>query len=106
MAAYLRSDIALRDFADWILSAAWKVDEKEDAATAKLLYEIELRLFEASNGDWTEDELRQLLRPMVILETGTPRAFLTPGMPGQPTRNITLAPANQRFLIGPQLAFG
>ena len=58
----------LKDFADWILSVAWSMDQKKDPSAAKLVYEIELRLFEASNGDRTEDELRQLLRPFVVLE--------------------------------------
>ncbi len=70
LSAYLRGDVALREFADWVLSLAWNVNEEKDPATARLAYEIEILLFETSNGDRTEDELRQHLSSLMIPEMG------------------------------------
>lgn len=73
LAAYLRGDIALREFADWVLSVAWNANEEKDPSAARLAYEIEILLFETSNGDRTEDELRQELSSLMVPEMGKSR---------------------------------
>lgn len=65
LARYLAGEISLRAFQEWFLPIAWNVEESENPGAVELAYDIELRLFEFSNGDWTEDELRRLLRPFV-----------------------------------------
>jgi hypothetical protein len=61
---YLAGEITLRDFEDWFFSETWDVDQKRDLALVGLVYAIKLCLAEFSNGDWTEDELRGLLKSL------------------------------------------
>ncbi len=53
------------------MRATWDVEKTGDQATIDLTYEIVLRLAEYSNGDCTEAELKELLRPLVT--TSAPR---------------------------------
>ncbi len=65
LAAYLAGEISLHDFEDWFFSKTWNVDQMNDPAFIDLVYEIKLNWAEFSNGDWTEEELRSMLRPLV-----------------------------------------
>src|SRR5712692_6815584 len=62
LATYLAKEISLHEFEDWFFPETWDVDQLGDLALTNLVYGIKLRLAEFSNGDWTEDELRSLLR--------------------------------------------
>jgi hypothetical protein len=65
LATYLAKEISLHEFEDWLFPETWDVDQLGDLALTNLVYGIKLRLAEFSNGDWTEDELRSLLRPFI-----------------------------------------
>jgi hypothetical protein len=62
---YLSGEISLQALSDWLVPYVLTLDQKTDPAAADLAFEIELRLAEYSNGDWTQDELRDILRPLV-----------------------------------------
>jgi hypothetical protein len=65
LARYLTGEISLEVFGDWFVPATWDIDKTGDQPTIDLTYEIILRLAEYSNGDCTEGELKQILRPLV-----------------------------------------
>lgn len=65
LAAYLASEISLHDFEEWFFPKTWNVDSLDDPALIDLVYEIKLDWAEFSNGDWTEEQLRDMLRPLV-----------------------------------------
>jgi hypothetical protein len=50
------------EFDRWFVPATADVDRMDDPETTDLAYEVLLRLAEFSNGDWTETELKDLLR--------------------------------------------
>ena len=66
LAAYLAQECSLREFEDWFFAETWDVDRFGDLALINLVYGIKLRLAEFSNGDWTEGELHDLLRPFIV----------------------------------------
>jgi hypothetical protein len=65
LGSYLLGEISLEDFKDWFVPSSWDVDHQNNQAAINMVYEIELRLAEYSNGYWSEDELKPLLRPLV-----------------------------------------
>lgn len=65
LSSYLTGEISLHEFEDWFFPETWEVDQIEDFSLIRLVYGIKLRLAEFSNGDWTEDELQDRLRPFV-----------------------------------------
>lgn len=65
LASYLAGKISLRQFEDWFFPETWDVDQFANLFLISLVYGIKLRFAEYSHGDWTEDELRRLLRPFV-----------------------------------------
>lgn len=65
LSAYLAKEISLREFEDWFFPETWEVDQPDDFSLINLVYGIKLRLAEFSHSDWTEDELRDWLRPFV-----------------------------------------
>ena len=65
LANYIIGNISLADFEDWFVSPSWNVMQREKKTTIDLVYDIELILAEYSRGCWDEDELKNLLRPMV-----------------------------------------
>ncbi len=62
--AYLAGQITLREFEDWFFPKVWNIEHINDPALAELVYEIKIRWAEFSHGDWTEQDLRGLLRPL------------------------------------------
>jgi len=65
LARYLAGETTLDAFGNWFVPATWNVDRTEDRETIDLTYEIILRLAEYSNGDCSEAQLKDLLRPLV-----------------------------------------
>lgn len=61
IARYISREVSLREFQEWFVPRVWNIDSTGDAAAAQLAGRIELFLAEFSNGDWTEEELRQKL---------------------------------------------
>lgn len=62
LADYLADNISLHKFEDWFFSETWEIDDADNQNLANLVYGIKLRLAEFSHGDWTEAELRNMLR--------------------------------------------
>ena len=60
---FLGGEVSLGDFEDWFVVHSWNVHQMGDPSLADLVYEIELRLAEYTNGHRTEDELRRVLVP-------------------------------------------
>lgn len=65
LAKYLAGEISLHEFEDWFFPETWDVDQLDNLALTNLVYGIKLRLAEYSHGDWTEKELRDLLRSFI-----------------------------------------
>jgi len=62
---YLSGETSLREFDTWFVPATWDVECQTDPRAYDTTNEIYLRLAEYSNGDWSEAELRQLLRELI-----------------------------------------
>ncbi len=62
LAEYVADQISLRVFEDWFFLETWDIDDIDDQELINLVYGIKLRLAEFSHEDWTETELRQMLR--------------------------------------------
>jgi len=65
LASYLVGEISLRDFEDWFVPVSWNVIHSGNQVAVNLVYEIELWIAEFSDGFWSEDELKDQLRPLV-----------------------------------------
>ena len=61
LSEYIAGEITLSEFKDWFVPTYWNVHKRDDEELSNLVYDIELRLAEYSNGDWTESELKGLL---------------------------------------------
>ena len=62
---YLAGKISLPEFEEWFVPATWAVEQSGNPTAEELTSQILLDLAEFSNGDWTEEELRDLFRPLV-----------------------------------------
>jgi len=62
---YLAEEISIQDFKDGFVPVAWQIEETNNRIAIELAHEIELILAEYGNGDWTEDEVRNGLRPFI-----------------------------------------
>ncbi len=77
LAAYLAGECSLEAFYDWFVPATWSTDPADDLELWELVGEIHLRVAEHSDGSWTEEELRDHLRPLVRQYRAS--VFLVPG---------------------------
>jgi len=64
---YLDRKISLHDFQAWFVPVLWNIEQTHNAKAIELAGEVELQLAEYTNDDWTEDELRSELQPLVSL---------------------------------------
>ena len=71
--AYLGGDNDLDALDEWLALNAWDVRQREDEPAAAICGELMLALAEYSNGDWTEDELRDLFRQAISAPAGAGR---------------------------------
>ncbi|MBI4319044.1 MAG: hypothetical protein HY675_11190 [Chloroflexi bacterium] len=65
LSRYIDGKISHREFHRWLVPRVWNVHKLGNLDLENLVGEIHLRLAEFANGDWTEDELKDLLRPLV-----------------------------------------
>jgi hypothetical protein len=65
LAQYLRADIDFPTFKPWFLANTWDVEREGTRSDMELVHNIHIRLIEFSNGDWTEDELKSMLVPVL-----------------------------------------
>jgi hypothetical protein len=64
LGSYLLEKISLEDFKDWFVPVLWDIEYSNNQDAINMAYEIELRFAEYSDDYWSEDELKQLLRPL------------------------------------------
>lgn len=57
----LSGDVSLDDFEDWLTTSSWNMHQHSPRAAQELVGDIELALFEYSNGLLDEDQLRMRL---------------------------------------------
>jgi hypothetical protein len=69
LARYLRGEIALEQFEDWLVQRSWNMHRDSEPAAQKLVAAIELRLAEHSSGHLDEPSLRSELVPLVSRTT-------------------------------------
>ena len=89
LARYLRNEISLDQFEDWLVQRSWDMHLDSDAAAQKLASAIELRFAEHSSGHLDEVELRDELRSfantlVTQLHFGAPAA----GVIEEPPNNV------------------
>ncbi len=65
LAQYLASAISLRAFQEWFVPLTWDIQNTQCLHVLDLVYGIELKIAEYTNGHLSEDDLRQALSPMV-----------------------------------------
>ena len=65
LARYLLGRMSLKAFREWLIPASWGMADAVPTKLQDLVYDIELRIIEYTNGHWTEDELKEKLRPFV-----------------------------------------
>jgi len=70
---YIAGGITIQQFDESFAEATWEVERSNEERAKKLTDEIELALAEYSNGDWTEDELRDLFRQAISAPAGAGR---------------------------------
>lgn len=70
LGGYLRGDLSLDRFEDWLAQNSWDMHKDSSEAARQLASAIELRLAEHSSGHLNEpalrDELRQFANPAVV----------------------------------------
>jgi hypothetical protein len=93
---YLRRDLSLDQFEDWIAQQSWNMHKDSNEAAQKLASAIELRLAEHSSGHLSESALREELRqfanpPVVQISFGAAQQRPVEG----PANNVTAQPRAQ-----------
>lgn len=63
--SYIRAESTLEDFKKWFIPRVWDA-HSEGRLVEELVDEIQLRLAEFANGDWSEPELKAKLKPLVL----------------------------------------
>ncbi len=83
VASYLSGRLPIADLWRWLQDRLWDIDNREHPVTASMAHEIELLLSETAHGDWTENELREKLRPITSMYEFTvgPRGVTTSSGP-------------------------
>jgi len=93
LASYIVGEISLKDFEDWFVPVSWNIIHSGNLSAINLAYEVELWLAEFSDGYWSEDELKEHFKPLVmnyivydshvILKTGVANVNLK-NLPSEP----------------------
>jgi hypothetical protein len=82
LSKYLANQMTLRQFLRWFTPISLDALESSRPGLQELAGEVELRLAEYMNGDWTEDDLRRLLRPIT-------RTYVSSLFPGQGVASVS-----------------
>jgi hypothetical protein len=64
LSAFLAGEISLREFEDWFFSETWSIDTLDEPALLDLVYQIKLDWAEYTNGDYSLEEFRSMLRSL------------------------------------------
>lgn len=101
LARYLRGEDSLAEFEAWLVPETWDIAPQSDRSAHDLATAITLRIAEFTNGDWTEDELREaltkVLPPAEITLSGTAKeqSFMKPL--GQGSFSVVGRPHSRAF---------
>ncbi len=63
---YLTGNIPVDDLQAQLAAMVWAVEEHESPDVVDLFHDVELSLAEFTSGDWTEAELKRLLRQSLM----------------------------------------
>ncbi len=66
LASYLVGEISLKDFEDWFVPVSWNIIHSGNLSAINLVYEVELWLAEFSDGYWSETELKEHCKPLLM----------------------------------------
>jgi hypothetical protein len=100
---YLRGDISLDVFEDWLVQRSWNMHKDSNEAAQKLASAVELRLAEHSSGHLDEAALRDELRSFITRFTMQIVFGGAPVAPAEPVRNL-IATAKQQIMEFPAVA--
>ncbi|HEV2464551.1 MAG TPA: hypothetical protein VGT04_12175 [Acidobacteriaceae bacterium] len=85
---YLRGNISLDVFEDWLVQRSWNMHKDSDEAAQKLASQIELRLAEHSSGHLDEEAMREEFRAFITKFTMQIVFNGAPVAPVEPVRNL------------------
>jgi len=63
---YLAGEESLAEFEAWLVPETWDISPQSDRGAHDLATAITLRIAEFTNGDWTEDQLRDELAAVTL----------------------------------------
>jgi hypothetical protein len=69
LARYVSGEVSLVEFHEWFIPRAWEV-LAEGGPAAGVASDLELLLAEFTNGQWTERDLREALKPHATVPLG------------------------------------
>jgi len=95
---YLRGELSLDHFEDWIAQASWNMHKDSDERAQKIASAVELRLAEHSSEHLDENSLREELRQLVnpkVVEISFGDA--PPAISQEPPNNVVAEPNLQIF---------
>ena len=61
---YLSGRLSIQAFQEWFVPATWDIEKQASENLRRLVYGIELRLAEYTNGHWSPAELKDYLQPL------------------------------------------
>lgn len=98
---YLRGEDSLAEFEAWLVPQTWDLSPQEDREGHERSTAIVLRIAEFTNGDWTEDQLREALialppAPQIIL-SGISKGQAVMGSLGQGSFSVVGRPHSEAF---------
>ncbi len=107
---YLRNEIPLDVFEDWLVQKSWNMHQDSDEQSQKLASAIELRLAEHSSGHLDEallrDQLRSFVGPSMVQVSFGNATVAAPSAPSEEPPNNVIAKPNSQVIVftaqGPQ----
>ena len=76
LARYVAGAISASEFQAEFAPISWSVEQHADRATESLVYSIELRLAEFTNGHLAENEMKQFLQGLLAHTSGEFRPLI------------------------------
>lgn len=98
---YLRGEDSLAEFEAWLVPQTWDLSPQEDREGHERSTAITLRIAEFTNGDWTEDQLREALAmlppaPQIVL-SGMAKGETVMSSLGQGSFSVVGTPHSKAF---------
>jgi hypothetical protein len=107
---YLAGQTTLDELEAWFVPATWDVEQAGDPAAVSLTGKVLLVLAEFSHGDWTEEEVRDLLGEIADPSTMRPYTIDASAESSEPMTVTTDSGTSVIILdwqlVGPPVVFG